>query len=168
MTAWAKIGREWSEWWSRLGPAARWLPVLGAVGFLAAHANLGGLRPDHGLLAGVVLAGYYAGPRVRPQLIFLLPILIVGAVYDAQRYWADTLRAGVHVAEPHQWELSWLGLADGGRVVTPAAWLQTRTHAALDLVCGAAYLLFIPVFLGVPVLGDAQDAPAPLRTLPHH
>ncbi len=149
MTAGATIRREWGDWWDGLGAAARWLPVLGALGFLAVHAGLGGLRPDHGLLAGVVLAGYYAGPRVRLFFLFLLPILIVGAVYDAQRYWADALRATVHVAGPHQGELDWFGLAEGGRLVTPAAWLQTRTRAAMDLACGAAYLLFIPVFFGV-------------------
>ena len=146
MTAGVTIRDEWGAWWSGLSGTARWLPVLGAAGFVAAHAGLGGLRPDHGLLASGVLAGYYAGPRVRPWFRFLLPILIVGAVYDAQRYWADALRATVHVAEPHQWELRWFGLAEGGRMVTPAAWLQTRTQTILDLVCGAAYLAFIPVF----------------------
>ncbi len=145
----AVAGREWRDWWRGLGAAARWLPLVGAAGFLAMHAGLGGLRPDHGLLAGAVLAGYYAGPRVRPAFLFLLPLLIVGAVYDAQRYWADGLRATVRVAEPHHWELRWFGLRADGVLVTPAAWLQTRPHAVLDLVCGAAYLLFIPVFFGV-------------------
>lgn len=148
MTAWATA---WMTWWRGLGRSARWLPVAGAAAFLAMHAWLGGLRPDHALLAGAVLAGYYAGPRVRPFFLFFLPLVIVGAVYDAQRHWAEAVRATVRVAEPHAWELRWFGLREGGQLVTPAAWLQTRTHAALDLVCGAAYLLFIPVFLAVAV-----------------
>ncbi len=148
-TTGAALGREWRDWWHGLGAAARWWPGLGALGFLTAHAVLGGLRPDHGWLAGVVLAGYYAGPRARPLFLFFLPILIVGSVYDAQRYWAGALRAGVRVAEPYRWELSWFGIFAGDHLVTPARWLQGHTYAGLDLVCGAAYLLFIPVFFAV-------------------
>ncbi|MCC6415171.1 MAG: inositol phosphorylceramide synthase [Opitutaceae bacterium] len=141
------IRREWTDWWQGMGALARWLPVVGALAFLGLHLSQGGLRLDHGWLVGSVLTGYYAGPRARPWFLFLLPLIIVGAVYDAQRYWAEAVRASVRVAEPHAWELRWFGLNDGGSLVTPAAWWQTRTNAGLDLVCGAAYLLFIPVFL---------------------
>ena len=146
MSFWTTIRREWTSWWHGLGGWARWLPLPGALLFLGAHAMLGGLRSDHALLMIGLLASYYAGPRVRPGLLFFLPVIIVGSVYDAQRYWADGLRAVVRVAEPHFWELNWFGIMDGGHEMTPAAWWQTRTHAAWDLICGAAYLLFIPVF----------------------
>lgn len=141
------IRREWAGWWRELGAAGRWLPLAGAAAYLGAQAWLGGLRTDHGWLAAGVLAGYYAGPRVRPVLHFILPLVIVGVVYDAQRYWAESVRATVRVAEPYHWELHWFGIRTAAGLVTPAAWWQTHTHAVLDLLSGAAYLTFIPIFV---------------------
>ena len=148
MSGWtrATIRQEWEDWLRGLGGLSRLGPLLGAFLFLGGHTMLGGLQGDHALLVVGVLAGYFAGPRVRPLFLFFLPIIIVGTVYDAQRYWADDLRAMVLVAEPHFWELNWFGISDGGLEVTPATSWQTRTHPAWDLICGAAYLLFIPVF----------------------
>lgn len=148
MNGWRSMREGWLGWWRGQGVAGRWLPLVAAAGFIAGHAGLGGLRGDHALLAAAVLAGYYAGPRVRPAFRLLLPLLLVGAVYDAQRYWAEDLRGAIRVAEPYQWELSWFGVStpDGG-AVTPPAWLQAHTRPFWDFVCGVAYLAFIPVFL---------------------
>jgi hypothetical protein len=91
---------------------------------------------------------YYAGPRWRAAGRFLLPLLIMLAVYDAQRYWAEGWRGAVRVAEPYEWELAWFGVATAAGPVTPAEWWQEHTHPLLDAVTGAAYLLFVPVFMG--------------------
>lgn len=137
----------WRAWWGGLGAAGRYAPAgLGAF-FLATHVALGGLRADHAVIAAAGLAVYYAGPGLRAAGRFLLPLLIMVVVYDAQKYWAEDLRATVRVAEPHALELAWFGVRAGDTVVTPSAWWQSHTHAALDLVCGAAYLAFVPVFL---------------------
>lgn len=125
----------------------RWIPAAGAAAYLGAHAALGGLRADHGWLAAGGLIVAYGGERLRPLGRFLLPLLIMAAVYDAQRYWADALRGPVRVAEPRAWELAWFGVADSARVLTPAEWWQRHPHPALDLILGAAYLLFLPAFL---------------------
>ncbi len=137
----------WVDWWRGSGRLARWAPLALAAGFLALHAGLGGLRGDHGWISLATLGVYYAGPRLRPAGTFLLPLLLMVAVYDAQQYWAGAWRAPVRVAEPHALELQWFGVRDGEGIVTPAAWWQARTHALLDVVCGAAYLAFVPVFL---------------------
>ncbi|WP_238991386.1 phosphatase PAP2 family protein [Rariglobus hedericola] len=108
---------------------------------------LGGLRGDHAWLVLAALAVYYAGPRLRAAGRFLLPLLIMVTVYDSQQYWALSLRATVNVAGPHALELALFGVRDGDAVTTLSAWLQTHTHALLDLVCGVAYLAFVPVFL---------------------
>ncbi len=148
MSRWRAAREEWLAWWRGLGTAGRWLPLIAAGLFVILHAGLGGLRSDHGWLAAATLAGYYAGPRVRPVFRLLLPLLLVGAVYDAQRYWAGDLRGAIRLAEPYQWELSWFGVpTPEGGMVTPAAWLQGHTQPFWDFVCGAAYLLFIPAFL---------------------
>jgi membrane-associated phospholipid phosphatase len=140
---------EWSLWWRTLGPAARWLPLAIAAAYPGIHAWGGGLRRDHLWLAGAALVLYYAGPRLRPLGRFLVPLLLLVAVYDAQRYWVEAWRGPVRVTEPRAWELAWFGLEDGGRRVTPAEWWQTRTHPVLDGLCGVAYLGFMPAFLGM-------------------
>lgn len=132
-----------------MGAAGRIAPVVIAGIFLGAHAALGGLRGDHAVIAGAALAVYYAGPRVRPMGRFLLPLLIMLVVYDAQKYWAGALRAQVRVAEPYELERAWFGVELNGVKTTLAAWWQVHTHAVLDLVCGVAYLVFVPVFLAV-------------------
>ena len=82
--------------------------------------------------------------------LFFLPLLLMLAVYDSQRHWAEAVRGRVRVAEPHAWELAWFGIGGAGAAEeTPAAWWQRHTHPALDAVCGAAYLLFVPVFLAL-------------------
>lgn len=138
---------EWRAWWRGSSVQARWVPVVCALMFIGLNAVLGGLRGDHGVIAAVAMAVYYAGPKARKAGRFLLPLLIMLIVYDSQRYWAGAWRAPVRVAEPHALELAWFGVHAGDMVVTPAAWWQTHTHAVLDLVCGLAYLAFVPVFL---------------------
>jgi hypothetical protein len=147
MMAPAEIRAEWCAWWRRLDPIGRGLPAALAILLPGLHWALGGLRGDHLALAAAALAIYYAGPRLRAVGKFLLPLLIMLVVYDAQRYWVAGVRGPIRVAEPQAWELAWFGLSDAGRLVTPAAWWQTRTHAALDLICGAVYLAFVPGFL---------------------
>jgi hypothetical protein len=111
------------------------------------HVLFGGWRADHALFGGAALLLYYAGPRVRPLATWLLPLLLMLAVYDLQRYWVGPLRGRVRVAEVRNWELAWFGIRTPAGRITPAAWCQTRTCAALDLLCGAAYLTFVPAFL---------------------
>lgn len=147
MPAWSKLRREWLDWWRSAGWAGRWLPLAAMGVYFLGHAALGGWRADPVMIGLALLLVYYAGPRVRPWFRFLLPLAIFGMVYDAQRYWAEELRAEVRVAEPHEWEVNWFGIGEEGELITPAAWWQTRTHPALDLVCGAVYLVFLPAYL---------------------
>lgn len=133
-----------------MSPRPRWLVGIAAVAvFLGVHAVLGGLRSDHGWLALAGLAAWVARGRAQPIALFIAPFLIMGAVYDGQRYWAAALRGPVRIAEPHAWELAWFGLTTAGEKITPSAWWQLHTRAWLDLICGAVYLLFLPAFVGL-------------------
>lgn len=129
---------------------ARLLAGLAAAGvFLGAHAALGGLRSDHVWLALGGCLAWSASGRWRSVGTFFAPLLIMVAVYDAQRYWIGAWRGTIHVAEPRAWELAWFGVTTAAGRVTVAAWWQTHTHAWLDALCGVAYLAFVPVFLAL-------------------
>jgi len=139
---------EWVGWWRGLSGCGRVGPPGLALAYIGAHAALGGLRGDHLALAATGLAVSFAGPRLRTAGRFLLPLLIMMVVYDAQRYWAEEWRGRVRVAEPYAWELAWFGVTTAAGRATPAEWWQAHTHPVLDALTGAAYLLFIPVFMG--------------------
>jgi len=143
-----ELQTEWAGWWRGLSGWARVCPLGLALAYGGSHAALRKLRGDHLALAAAGLAVYYAGPRLRAAGRFLLPLLIMAVVYDAQRYWAGGWRGRVRVAEPHAWELAWFGVATETGRATPAEWWQAHTHTVLDALTGAAYLLFIPVFMG--------------------
>ena len=149
MTMGRALVSEWVAWWRAAGPGKRWMPAGIALILVGAHALLGGLRGNHGIIVVAALAVYYAGPRLREAGRFLLPLLIMVVVYDAQKYWVDAWRAPVQVAGPHSLELAFFGVDDGGVLVTMSTWWQTHTHPVLDFLCGVAYLAFVPVFLAV-------------------
>jgi hypothetical protein len=128
----------------------RWLIGIAAASlYLGANAFLGGLRSDHFGLAAAGVAILASRGRAREVGLFLAPLLIMAAVYDAQRYWAAALRMPVHVAGPSALEILLFGIDHEGGRITPAAWCQLHTRPWLDLICGAAYLLFLPAFVGV-------------------
>ena len=52
---------------------------------------------------------------------------------------AAPLRGDIHVADLHGAEMALFGI--GGQV--PAAWFEQHTHAALDLVTGVSYILYL-------------------------
>ncbi len=133
-----------------MSPRTRWFTGIAAVAiYLGVHAWLGGLRSDHAWLALAGLALWLAPKRARTIALFIAPFLIMAMVYDAQRYWAATWRGPVHVTGPYVWELAWFGIGTAGGKITPAGWWQLHHRSWLDLVCGSAYLLFLPGFIAM-------------------
>ncbi len=147
MGRWLQYKHSFFTWWSACSARGRWLPLFLGCAYNLLHVCLGAWRSDHALLSGALLVLYYGGPSLRSLLRWLLPLLLMLIVYDLQRYWVGALRGVVRVAEPRDWELAWFGLQSGTGLVTPAAWCQAHTHPLMDFICGAAYLLFVPLFV---------------------
>ncbi len=53
----------------------------------------------------------------------------------------------MRVEQIYETEKGWFGISSGGTTLTPNEWLALHTHPVLDVVFGAAYLLFIPAFV---------------------
>ncbi len=151
------VRTEWLGWWAGTSAGRRILPLAFAAAYVGINGLLGGLGAGHVELAASFLGLWYLGPRVRPVFRFLLPMFIVAAVYDGQRYWALSLRGPVHVSEPYHWDLAWFGIRTPGGLQTPAEWCQAHAVPALDLVTGLAYLLFVPIFLGCAGWWEFRD-----------
>jgi inositol phosphorylceramide synthase catalytic subunit len=137
----------WPAWWRSLTSAGKLGPALFVLLYwLALHA-LDGFRGDHRTIGAVILLLYYAGPLLLPLWRFLLPVLATGIVYDSQRFYSDYLRGPVHVDLPYLFEKIFFGIPTAQGRLTPNEWWQLHTHPALDLVTGAAYLVFVAVFI---------------------
>ena len=134
-------------WWNTLSLRRRIAPLGAILLYWTALRLLGGLRWEHGAIGAAILLLSYLGPRAERLLAFLAPFFSVGVIYDSMRYYGDLLRGRIRVAEPYLFDLRWFGIRTGGRVLTPNEWWQLHTHPALDLLSGAAYLVFIGVFL---------------------
>lgn len=130
-------------WWTAASPFGRWIPALLLLLYLAFHGLLGGLRGDHLIYAGFIGVLYYTGPKGHHVLHFLLPLLLVAMIYDAQQYYAPILRSTVRIQEPFQLELALFGIGD----LTPSQWFQSNTHPLLDVVTGFAYFSFVHAYV---------------------
>lgn len=118
-------------------------PVLVGLAYIGAVGLLGGLRADHVLIGLLGLLDLY-NEKTRSFLAHFWPFILAGVAFDSMRYFYWQGIAGrVHVAEPYRNELAWFGV--GGR--TPNEWLLAHPEAALDLLCGLAYLIYVGEYL---------------------
>lgn len=149
-TARTRWRAEWSQWWRGCTPTRRIGPAAGVLTFWAAHGVLGGFRGDHVALGLAVLAFAYAGPRLAAWFRLLLPLALMGAVYDGQGYVRRALHGHltIHVTEPARFDRVLFGIRTATGTLTPPEWLQLHTHPVLDLLCGTTYLGFIAAFAG--------------------
>jgi hypothetical protein len=145
---WPREKADWGRWWRGLPGIRRIAPLAGVMAFWLAHALLGGFRGDHALLGLAVLAFAYGGPRFAPWFRLLLPLALMGAVYDGQSYVRPMLHGQltVHVTEPADFDRRVFGIKTAAGVLTPPEWWQQHLHPALDVLCSFIYLSFVPVF----------------------
>ncbi len=130
----------------------RLLPwVLVCLYWLLLATLAGEIKFDHLLFGGAVLLLSHLGSRGRQALLFLLPFILTGIVYDSERYWGG-FRGTPHIAGPYLLEKGLFGIPSPDGPLTPSEWLGLHLHPALDLIAGGAYLTFIGVFLIVALL----------------
>jgi membrane-associated phospholipid phosphatase len=141
------LASEWWEWWAGASFARRSFPLLLVWGYWLAIRSLGGFRSDHFRVGLLVLILAYGGRRAEPALRLLLPLILVGILYDSQRYYPAYLHRAIHVAEPYQLDKHLFGITSADGVLTPSEWWQRHTHPALDLLAGLCYLSFIPTYV---------------------
>ena len=123
----------------------RVLPPAAGLAYIGAIALCGGLRPDHVLVGLLGLLDLY-NEKSRLFLRLFFPFIATGAIYDSMRYFYWPAIAGrVHVAEPYAFEQRWFAL--GGQTLNER--FAAHHWAALDLLCGFAYLVFVAEYLTV-------------------
>jgi inositol phosphorylceramide synthase catalytic subunit len=121
-----------------------WLLTLLGAGHLILVTATGRLRWEHAA-ADLLLVGLaWAGPAPRRFLRGAFPLWLTGMLLDTQWLWLG-LRGDIHTGD--LWELERLLFPAPEGSIWPV-FFETRTHAALDLLCGFAYAAYIfEVFL---------------------
>lgn len=141
-------GTAWLQWWGSLSTLERWLPLAFIAVYWTSLVAIGGFRPDHLNMGILIFVLSYGGRWARIALRFLLPLMLVGIIYDSMRFYADYIRGPIHVREPYEFDKRFFGIKTAqGLVLTPNEWWQLHTSSVLDFFTGLAYLVFIAVFV---------------------
>jgi hypothetical protein len=119
-----------------------WIATALAAGHLLYAGLALGLRTEH-VVADVLFGlAAWCGPFGRRFTRLVLPLWIVGLLYDSLRL-MNGLKGPIRVGELYELELRWFGVrVDGVRRVLPDVFLKW-THPVLDLVCGFAYIAYL-------------------------
>lgn len=133
--------------------------VMGTVGVVR-----GSVGVPYIAAAALTVVLVLAGPRGLRWAEVTLPFLFAVISYDLFGLIAH-LRADVLVAGPHELERALFGVHDGDRVVVLAEYFATRTHVVADVICGAAYMLYLYFVIGISVLLMALGRERPVRVL---
>ena len=120
--------------------------TLGA-GHLAVTAHTGGIRWEHLLVDGLFMGLPWCGAKAQAVARALVPLWLTGVLVDAQRFLP--LLGPIRTGDFRALELHFFRA--GTPPVSWAEWLYVRPVLALDLLCGAAYALFIYEFLALAV-----------------
>ncbi len=152
---------------SRLAPSgfgARWaLASLWALplGLVLAHATVG-LRAEHLALFALLFALTWAGAGPRRFLAVHVPFALAGLIYDFSRL-VFTRRAGVHVGDLWAAERALFGVETSSGRVAIVDLVAARSHPALDLLCGTAYLLYVAAVFVTTTYLFFRDRPRATR-----
>lgn len=150
-----------------LGLWPRW-PLLPALPFLgwAAYCLLRGERRWE--LALVVFFGGvlpYIGPRTKRFYLGVLPLGIMGLVYDMMRFVRDLglTPERIHVCDLRDIDRAWFGVQMNGERVTLHEWLAPHESLPLDILFAIPYGTFLGAAFFFAAFLYARDYPAMRR-----
>ncbi len=136
-----------------MSPARLVMPLV-FVAWAGACAAMGALRPEHVVLAVVAPTMAWASPRSGDLFDGLLPIGLLGLVYDAMRWVKDVgvSPSRVHACDLRAFDARLFGVRgpDGAPMSLPDFW-RGHAHPLLDRLCAIPYGTFIFVTIGVAI-----------------
>jgi hypothetical protein len=106
------------------------------------------------------------GGRTAKRLYFgVLPLGLVGLLYDAMRFVKNVglSESTVHVCDLRALELSLFGITSTGVRLTLHDWAQSHARPALDIVFAIPYGIFLYAVLGFEILLFVKNYQAALR-----
>lgn len=119
-----------------------------------------GFRPEHAVIAMLILLLFFASPTTRRLTVALIPFMIFGASYDWMNLMPNYEVNPVDTLGLYATEKSLFGIAGpDGVTLTPNEYFALHTHGFLDFICGLFYLCWVPVpmLFGVYLFMKQQD-----------
>ncbi len=118
--------------------------AVGLAAFLLSMRLSAGTRPEHFIVAGVMLLLVVWSDGTRRFLRGMLPFFLFLISYELMHITQPLVRfLHVHVREPHSFDSSLFGIHTGGRVLTPNEFFREHHWPWVDFVTGAVYILFV-------------------------
>jgi hypothetical protein len=129
--------------------------LVATLGFgaylLLAHLTFGN-RPEQIVLCAVMCAACLGNDRSRRFFRGMLPFLLFGIVYDCLKLLGSHLPGlAVQVAWPYRVDRALFGFIAGGARLSAGEFFGRYHAAAVDFVCGIAYLLYVYVAVGLGI-----------------
>jgi membrane-associated phospholipid phosphatase len=138
--------------------AGIWLP-LPFVAWPLGCIVTGHGRWEHVAMAVVVPLLAYASPSSKRMFVGLLPIGLLGLVYDAMRWVKDVgvTPDRVHVCDLRAIDMRIASATVGGERVSVHDWVQAHTSPALDILFAVPYGTFLLVAIGFAIFLYRRD-----------
>lgn len=120
-----------------VGAVALWLVVTAAcVGF----------RPEHPVLAVVILALFFASAPSRRLVVALIPFILFGISYDWMNIVPNYTVNPVDTGDIYNAEKGLFGIAGAdGTLLTPNEFFALHTSKVMDFLAGIFYLCWVPL-----------------------
>lgn len=125
----------------------RWtlVPAILFVGWPAYLLSRGELRWELGpvVLLGAVMP--YVGPRAKRLYLGILPVGLVGLLYDSMRFVKNVGLSPerIHVCDLRALEMRWFGIQLNGERTTVHDWFRAHTSLVWDVIFAVPYGTFI-------------------------
>lgn len=119
----------------------------------------GHLRWDHVAVAALLTGLAYSTVKTKRLFVGLLPVALVGLLYDAMRFVKNVgLSASrVHLCDLRDAELRWFGINVAGTRVTLHDWLQAHATTWLDVACAIPYGTFLWIVVAYAIFLFVRD-----------
>jgi hypothetical protein len=145
----------------RLWPGAGvFLPFIFVIWALACFAGATG-RVEHAVILVVAPVLAYATPATKRLFLGLLPMGLLGIVYDTMRWVRDigVTPQTVHVCDLRAIDMQIASTTMNGQRVTVHDWLQAHHSTVLDVICAIPYGTFIYVAVAFAIFLYVKDFP---------
>lgn len=110
-----------------------------------------GFRPEHILMAVLILGLFFACGVTRRLVVALLPFILFGISYDWMNLLPNYEVNPVDVGDLYNREKLLFGITTASGVVTPNEFFAQHTSAIMDFMAGIFYLCWVPlpIFYGL-------------------
>ncbi len=125
-------------------PRLLWSTIAGLGAFLVSMRLSAGTRPEHFLLAGLMLHLVVWSDATRRFMRGMLPFYLFWVSYELMHITQPLVRyLHVHVEEPYFFDRTFFGIHAAGGVLTPNEFFRLHHWPWVDLLTGTAYIVFV-------------------------